>query len=209
MSNSTDSKKMSISSDLWKTIIEFLNDEKILCGFGSILPYRAINKTLSNIILESIREVRINILSERNSYCSAKILKILLSRPLSLRSLMISMKVKISDRSVYDLVCGCKELRSLHIYVASADLIGSKELQQIGNNCTKIEVFDLKARNCYIPVGLVYDDILVVLPERLPCFLTSFFNVRRLLLSNCVTVPPTPITMHDWTNLRYIEGGQI
>lgn len=52
-------KNISISFDLWKVIIEYLNDEDCGGGYGSILLFREANRAFSTIILECIREVRI------------------------------------------------------------------------------------------------------------------------------------------------------
>jgi hypothetical protein len=139
--------KIFIAFDLWKIIIENLYDENVGGEFGSILPYRLINKTFGDMILQCIGEVRITISRKTkiNSTLKMKILNVLLSQPLSLQKLMITFKVKRSsnmwhdkkdskiDHHMYNLICGCKELCSIQVYVANSDLMSSEGLQQIRN----------------------------------------------------------------------------
>jgi hypothetical protein len=82
--------------DVWRIIIEYLDDGNLGCGYRSLLPYRTIDKTFSETILECIKEVRIivNFTWRRNNHVQ-KMLNVLLSRPLSLRKLIILLKVKI------------------------------------------------------------------------------------------------------------------
>jgi hypothetical protein len=96
-SRHVDPGKIFIPIDLWRTIIEYLNDD--VCGtFNSIVKYRAINKAFGDVILGCIKELRINVLTKAKSDNIPKILDILLSRPLSLRKLVIRLKFAINDK---------------------------------------------------------------------------------------------------------------
>jgi hypothetical protein len=112
-------------------------------------------------------------------------------------------------------------LRSLTIGVASYDSLSSGKtpkkkvpgylsgegLHQIGNNCTKLEELNLKATVSYSEIHL--DPIpramsIEANKMNISSFLSSFFNLQRLSMNKCITVPPR--NMQDWTNLRQVEG---
>lgn len=122
-----------------------------------------------------------------------KRLKLLLSRPLSLRKLVIIMEAKESHHAIFDLIYGCKGLRSLHIHTFAYHMVSNKlvGLEQVGNNCTNIEELFLRSRIKRHPS----ED------------LSSFCNLRKLTLKNFGILPPSNI--QDWTNLRYIEGNLL
>jgi hypothetical protein len=144
-------RQRDISFDLWKIIIEFLNDENIGRGYNAILPNRLIDKAFSATILECIKEVRFNL-----SHGTLKVLSIVLSRPVSLQKLITTCNLAVINYGLdqnlsCDLICGCKELRSLKIDVGDdLSLTDSEELQKIGNSCTKIEVMHLTLRNLHV-----------------------------------------------------------
>jgi hypothetical protein len=122
-------KMIYISFDLWKTIIEFLNDDRAHGGFGSILTYRTINKIFSDAILECIGEVRMNHCSHESIL---KKLDVLLSRPLSLRKLVIDVREDefnsglTSNQKVKDICNLCKDApmcKTLEVFQYSASLV--------------------------------------------------------------------------------------
>jgi hypothetical protein len=190
---------ISLPSDSWKIIIEYLNrkdlgpimtlgrDRGCWFGFGSILPYRAINKMFSNMILECIKEV-----------------KIVLDHSMNLREVIGFDKGSNNyflkkSLNIFNVICGCKELRSLHVSVVFSTSFGYSDhtvdhnkfferLQQIGNDCKHIE--DL----CIIT------DSRKIAIKKLPLFP----NLRKLSLKNSHVLPPD--NMQDLMNLRVIEG---
>jgi hypothetical protein len=91
---------------------------------GSILPYRAINKIFCELILQSIKEIKLSIASP-SSY--------------------------LKRQKINDVICSCKGLRILHM--SFSDPIWNFEmhnkiidgLHQIGSNCRDIEELSLKA----------------------------------------------------------------
>jgi hypothetical protein len=201
--NSADATKISLSTDLWKIVIEYLDNQYISRDdeFRSILPYRMINKTFSEIVLECIKEVRIK---DSKSYrYDLKRLEIILSRPLSLRKFMILLEddpfysVFFNHSVFFNLICGCKGLQSLEIcfdhgsfttllYRMSSEII--KGLKQIGNDCTNIEELRFGAEDRRLS------------PDKLP----SFLKLRILSIRNIRIFPPDD--MEEWMNLRRIEG---
>jgi hypothetical protein len=95
--NSIQSDKISLPSELWKTIIEYNYDEDSHSGFGSILPYRVVNKAFSQMVLESIKKVRISVIVNNN-----------INNPIS----------NLKRQKVNDVICDCKKLQSLHMSVS-------------------------------------------------------------------------------------------
>lgn len=100
--------------------MEYLNDTKSHPGFSSIRTLKA----FSSLILECRKEGRINVLS--TNHPTLKICNLLLSRPQSISKLK---KVQVSDPiAFYDLICECKKILSLNIYVSNTDLLSSESL---------------------------------------------------------------------------------
>jgi hypothetical protein len=175
--NSVELRKISLPFDSWKIIIEYLNDEDSKDGFGSTLPYRAINKLFSKMILECIRKVKITI-DARWGDSSGSILK---------------------RQKVNDTICRCKGLRSLHIsIIGTVSFCDSdheidlneiiEELRYIESNCKNIEELSLKA------------EISRYTSKRLP----KFPNLRKLTLKKISILPPS--NMRDMKNLQIVEG---
>jgi len=186
----TENTGISIPSDSWKIVIEYLNgkdrnyeDDDDWFGFGSILPYRAISKLFSNMILECIKEV-----------------KIVLDHSMNLKEVIGFDKGNSNYflkkmQSIFNVICGCKELRSLHVSVVFSNSFRYSDhnkfferLQQIGNDCKHIE--DL----CIIT------DSGKIAMKKLPLFP----NLRKLSLKQFHVLPPDNI--QDLMNLRVIEG---
>jgi hypothetical protein len=80
---------ISLPSESWKTILDYNYDENKEHGFGSILPYRAVNKAFCQLVLECIKKVTISID---------------IDNPVS----------DLRIQKVTDVICGCKRLQSLH-----------------------------------------------------------------------------------------------
>jgi hypothetical protein len=102
-------------------------------------------------------------------------------------------------RSIFNVICGCKELRSLHISVtfsSSCLHIDNtidhnkffKGLRQIGNDCKHIEDLCITTKSNKITT------------KKLPLFP----NLRKLSLKQFHVLPPDNI--QDLMNLRVIEG---
>jgi hypothetical protein len=174
--NSVESKKISLPFDSWKSIIEYLHDEDSEDGFGSILPYCAIDKSFSKLILECITKVKITIDHSPYSYSLLKWQK------------------------VNDIICRCKGLCSLYISVRGANSFCNSShydighdgiiegLQQIGNNCENIEELFLQAE----------------FRQQVSNSLPIFPNLRKLVLENFNILPPS--NMQDLTNFQVFEG---
>jgi hypothetical protein len=195
---------ISLPSDSWKIIIEYLNrkdlgpimtlgrDRGCWFGFGSILPYRAINKMFSNMILECIKEV-----------------KIVLDHSMNLREVIGFDKGSNNYclkkwQNVFNAICGCKELRSLHVSVVLSTSFRYSDhnkfferLQQIGNDCKHIE--DL----CIITDSGVTAVKLPLFPNLRKL---SFKNSHRNCFSGIKLWSLPPDNMQDLMNLRVIEG---
>jgi hypothetical protein len=159
--SSFESKKISLPDELWKIVIEYLYDEDCEYGFGSILPYRAINKMFSCSVSESIKKVR------------------------------FILETNLKQKKINNTIFGCNGLRSLHVSLFASSRVKQsiqsvtrvypmiiqreicnnvvKGLHQIGNNCRNIEELTLKAE--YIQH-------------------TSFPNLRRLTVRNIILLPP-------------------
>jgi hypothetical protein len=198
---------MSIPNDLWKVIIEYINDGNLGGGFGSILPYREINKSFRNIILECVKEVRIQysnqwIVSLPSSNPVNSVLRrmnILLSRPQSLQKLnIITSKISLSEKKdFYDLICDCKELRCLLIdfldtALSSIDSIG---LQRVGNTCRNIEELSVGARR---------GSSLLKNLSSIPSHLSSFHNLRKLSIEGVLW--SAPVWAHAISTLPNLKG---
>jgi hypothetical protein len=119
-------QKILIPIEIWNTIFDYVfpgdgNFIPLVIGrrfiSRSMLPNRMVSKTFNDLILRSIRSVRIPLTYLSNNDGVIKKLKVLLSRPVLLRNLTVSLKSKAFDMNVFaNLVCCCEELRTLHIY---------------------------------------------------------------------------------------------
>jgi hypothetical protein len=184
---------ISLPFDSWKIIIQYLNskDRGYWFGFGSILSYRAINKMFSNMISECIREV-----------------KIVLNHSMNLRELRGFNKGSNNyflkkRQNIFNVICGCKELRSLHISVTFSTSFRYSDhtvdhnklfegLQQIGNDCKHIEELCFTAKSREITT------------KKLPLFP----KLRKLYFGPNFHVLP-PDNMQNVINLRVIEGNLL
>lgn len=126
-------------------------------------------------------------------------LNILLSKPQSIRKLVLTLRENISDGIIfYDLICGCKELKVLSICLDNNGMMESSGLEQIGSSCINIVELHL---------GVMEFESLVLSMQHLSSLFLplSFSNITRLSVKHF----PCPGNLQDWTKLENIEGDTL
>jgi hypothetical protein len=193
-----------MSLDLLNLFIEFLEKcENNIGSYGlglissenacNIMNYRLVNKSFSSLILQNLKRVKIS--------SSSQAMGVLLRLPFALRRFDIIIRQGFDDTDLYRLISQCKELNQLTFHVLGNKSLNVLGLQLIGENCTKLQEFELHMNNH--------------IQDSVSDFLSSFSNVSKLSLrplescGHIAILPPQVMPIHQWHNLTSIGGNLI